>query len=80
MPTQQSAAQQARNALGAAIRRGDPAEEVERLRAELEAVRIEAHIEAIDAAGRAGTMTPDQRDRMSRMFRYLPDTEEAGAA
>jgi len=80
MPTQQSAAQRARNALGAAIRRGDPAEEVERLRAEVEALRIDAHIAAIDAAGRRGTMTPDQRERLSRMFRYLPDAEEAGAA
>ena len=80
MPRPQSTAQTLRNALGAAIRRGDPAGEVEQLRAELEAIRIEAHIEAIDAAGRAGTMTPDQRDRLSRMFRYLPDAEEAGAA
>jgi hypothetical protein len=46
--------------------------------AAIEAARIDAHIAAIDKAGRAGTLTTEQRDVLSRLFTYGP-AEEARA-
>jgi hypothetical protein len=47
--------------------------------AALEQERIRRHIEAIDAAGRAGKMTPELRDLIGRLFHYGPAPESSTA-
>ena len=77
-------AEEARNAYASACRRKDPPEVIARLRRELEdareAVKIDAHLAAIDAAGRAGVMSPEQRETLSRLFQYGPAPEAAELA
>lgn len=46
MPTTRTPPQRARDALGAAVRRGDPPETIAQLRRELEAANLTAAIEA----------------------------------
>jgi hypothetical protein len=66
-----------RNRLGAATRRGDPPEIIAALRRELDQANIDAHLAAIDAAGRAGQMSASQRKTLGRIYRYGPAPAEA---
>ena len=70
MPSPQSAAQQARNALGAAARRGDPPEVIDQLRRELaEANLTDAIIAARPKVSAWPLFTDDAIARLTLLLR-----------